>query len=195
MKVSINRANKLRNSLEALSFNYESFVTVRTNQSLAAAEDIVAKGEAAFQTVIANLKMKSEMVMTLRNLIFEANISHGIVPIIAEIARIEGLIKSYSTTMVNAGGYSARLISLDDFKSKLEYRQKVEAKAVDNVLQHETLSINVLKPGIQLLDEELKILKLTLNERQEERNRKNHENYIELPDDLVEFLRVHALMA
>ena len=195
MKVSINRANKLRNSLEALSFNIEGFVQVRTNQSLGQAEDIVAKGEAAFQTVIANLKMKSVMVMTLRNLIFEANINHGIVPIIAEIARIEGLIKSYSTTMVNAGGYSVRSISLDDFKSKLEYRQKVEAKAVDNVLQHETLSINVLKPGIQFLDEELKGLKLMLNERQEERNRKNHENYIELPDDLVEFLRVHALMA
>lgn len=191
MKVSINRANKLRVTLEGISFSFDTSVQLRTDGDASAMNALYTEAQAkvvndfeASLTIVGHIK-------TIREIINTANNAHGITALIAEIAHKERLIKHCAQALGSIRGGSR----MEDFIAAVNYRQTIMTADVTKAPAGQGVNVSVGSDLKVLVEKTVKTLKLELQELQEKRSNLNHSNFVELPTDLVEFLKANSLVA
>lgn len=193
MKITLNRANKLRNSLESLNIPFVEIISLRTDSELS---DSTKQYEISVHNLLSaykELQFKADYVKKLRSLISIANHENKINDIIAEIAMIENLIKILSSKSPSSP-YGTRTVGLDDFIGAIKHRDAVIEKT-DSIPNPERLIISLEDESVLNYKKKLlSDLKLESSKLQESRNELNHKVLIELPEDIVEFLKKYSII-
>lgn len=197
MKISINRANKIRNTLEGITFEFNTNLPLRTNNSsVSAREQVVLAGKNLEEEFERSILIISH-IKNIRDLIAKANDQSGITPIISEIANIERMLK-HLKNMNDAFGrtaYNQQKVTIDDFVAAVEHRDILTNTDPTKVPAPALINVDVSGPIRMEIPKRVKGLKLQLQELQERRNALNHTHTVELPAELVEFLKANSLLA
>jgi glycyl-tRNA synthetase (class II) len=190
MKVSLNKANKLRNSLEALVIPLTLSYSVRTD--LISLEEF-KKNREIFEKELKNKLSRDGAVAELRTIIHDASFKSGATKLIAEISLYERSLK----TLAELTGFFFRGSgsSYDDAVASIKYKTELAARDPQYVKGPERVQVSLVLPkDLEECVGITKAIKLKLEDAKEKRNEINHKTVIELPEDIVGFLREHFLL-
>lgn len=193
MKVSLNKANKLRNSLDNIAVDTHLTIAIRTDVKDANAEVGVASN--LFKEALEKSVKVLEVEHNLRSLISTANHEHGVQELIGSIAAKEKLLK-LKTKLLGSMEFSAqRYPKVEDFIAKQEAQARLVAVNPEKIATPVRENVSIVCADMQNeLVSEIKTLKLEISKLQEDRNEKNHQVYMILPDDMVSFLKENQLV-
>jgi hypothetical protein len=197
MKISINRANKIRNMLEGITFEFNTTLPLRTNNTKVQALEAAALAGRNLEEEFERSILIVGHIRTIRDLISKANDKCGITPIISEIADIERQLKHFKATSdaVNRTAYNQQKFSIEDFVAAVEHRDILTNNDPTKVPPPSIIPVDVSGVIRVEIPKRVKLLKLNLQELQEKRNSMNHSHTVELPAELVEFLKANSLLA
>lgn len=194
MKISLNKANKLRNQLEGLNFEIPHTVNMRVDLDSEAFRTAFNEEFQVACDAISKVCKKIAMEFELRTLIQKANADNNINELIGKIAKTERLIKSMSE-IYNLQVQVQKYPSLDEAWATIDAKKKHQEKNPEAApISGRTLVALWDKSIPEKTKETLATLKLESQELQEKRNELNHKVVIELPKEMVEFLREHNLI-
>jgi hypothetical protein len=196
MKVSLNKANKLRNALENLKIEVPLSGTVRTDQT---SVDIMKGFDQAVKITSDLIDKGVAKIMAtfqLRSMIHDANANSELSLIMNAIARHEKSLGYLNSLVDTRTSYTrAAASSLDDVLATITHAKKLEEADPKLAQAPKSVSISLLtKELIEEINKNIARLRLELEELKEKRNELNHSITIELPKDLVEFLREYSLI-
>jgi hypothetical protein len=196
MKISLNKANKLRNALENLKIEVPVSGTVRTDQSTV---EIMKGFDQAVKTTSDLIDKNVAKIMAtflLRSMIYDANANSELSLIMNAIARHEKSL-GYLNSLVDSRTSYTRTpaSSLDDVLAAITHANKLEEADPKLAQAPKSIVISLLTKQLQEeINKTIAKTRLELEELKEKRNELNHSITIELPKDLVEFLREYSLI-
>lgn len=196
MKVSLNKANKIRNQLETILT--EKYIGFRTDTSIdlngyETPSEIQSKIDSSFATQQENFNGVidlADVIYELRGMIQQANATLGINEIIGQLAKTEELIKTLANLSLPT---RLTMVSATDMATaNKDYRAVAPtARSLSLPFGH----VSTVNPNVQISVAVLaKKLKKDSQTLQESRNELNHSKWIELPDSMVEVLSEYDLM-
>lgn len=192
MKVSINKAIKLRNKLATLLGGVSISATVAVVPTDAQdVREAVKAGAVVFVAAMNKYEQGLTALITLRGLIAGANHSTGADGAMREIIKCELQLKFYEGLQRNMAGGS----SDDDVIREIAYRIQVAEKSKEDVFRPQKYNVSVADQSLRdSVREEIGNIKLKIEGLTETRNEINHKSIIELPEDVVSFLRGEKLV-
>lgn len=192
MKITLNQANKLRKKLERLTIKITSTVPLSTDDENY--KDTWNTLRQNFFKDTADYLNSVEVTQELRNLIFEANVRAGINETIAKIVLNRNLVKAYDS-LVSKFSSSYNISTIEQFERKLKHREAVALADPTNIMEHLDVNVALLDTeDKEMFSERKQELILVCEELEEKRNALNHATQIELPENVVKFLREHNLV-
>lgn len=194
MKISLNKANKIRNQLGILSFPRVVTVGLRTDVSQDQNEALLKAAETLFLSQYGDECRKLGFLSNLRNLIQRANHENSINELMGGIVFYESLIQLSSTVLMETKRALAHT-SFEDFNKDIWHNTAMAEKGPEFIKPPNKVNVRVLsKEFIENLEKEIRVRRKDLEDLQEQRNKKNHEVLIEIPQDMEKFLREHDLL-
>lgn len=197
MKVSLNKANKIRNQVDQLLqeqySGYQQLTTIRLNGYEGA--DLIqekideARGNQALR--VASIIDLADVLYELRGLIQKANMALGINDVIGELAKTEELIKAFSN--LDQPIYTEMVPAKAMARANEDVRIATPQTSTRSVAPF--LIFSAADPLIQAeIVDKLKTLKKASQVLQEKRNELNHSKYLELPETMVEVLTEYEIV-
>lgn len=181
MEITLNKANKIRNALEATEIPVELTFSVRTDDDIKAAYENSLK---KLDENTSNLLIRLEVIYTLKFLISECNKANNIDELInkiawheAQLSKIRKIIPTYKNSQAQR---------VDDVVSSVNWQKTrpVEAqKAPERVVIGLYDEFNELYEAIKV------DLVKKLDDLKEKRNGMNHTVKVTLPESMVEYLK------
>lgn len=194
MKISINRANKIRNALETRTFQFNTSLGLRTNSTVGKAEEDLLLSKKNLEEEFEKSIQIIQYTSVIRSIINESNNICGITPLIAAIAQVERTLRHLKDQSDNLRRVGQKG-SFEDYKALVEHRESVMGGDPTKAPAPTVVLVDIGSGVRALIEKATKTLRLELGELQEKRNALNHSHYIELPTDLVEFLKANSLLA
>jgi len=188
MKISLAKANKIRNSLDKMTLSTPTVISVRTSDSMESAKKAV---EAGMQKIISDLTEYAEVMdflFELRRKIDTTNKEIGLDGLIFSIVKAATIAKAIH----NLAGLKAfnNFKSLKDFEDLLWFEQEQKKADATKVYPITTIAIRVIDDGFQKkIQEMMKKASKDLEAFKEQRNSLNYSTTIELSEKEVELLR------
>jgi hypothetical protein len=193
MKVSLNKANKLRalleNAVGQLYVGQREFAMVSLN-GFEDFETVEAKIDANIEAnaaLIDKIERGTTAIFTLRNLIQKRNADFGINDVISDIAKTNELIKVYSNLDQRPANFAREIPTANVVKSNSEFRSQSTA-ATTNYSGRTALPFSgvssVDKATQEAVQNKHKALKKALRELEEKRNELNHQNILDIPAEV-----------
>lgn len=186
MKVTLNRAVKLRNQLEAKITPSRSEGLIRTNESLAETE---ARYNTSKEEALSDLNTALDYISALysfRALISDKNQEVGINQVLNQTACVEKMISILKKSNTSLNGYG-QMEYLEDLKEKQQYelnKSKIEEKAF--VSRNENIAFKEVEDKIEQLTS---LAKKDLDKLVDKRQSLNHQTIIEIPVEIVDALK------
>lgn len=187
MKVTLNKANKIRAILENFTrevsnsiFPNETISLTGFEEKVEDVENIRASKAMKMKANLANFALVNAAVYALRNAIQKSNLENGINDIISQIAELNVLVREYSKFQEITD------VSSVDLSTKMRANKEVVQK---DGASKDIYGRRIPFADISVLDDEWvnSIVILNKNNKkrimqlEEERNAKNHSVLIELP--------------
>ncbi len=201
MKITLNAANKIRDALEKSEISIPITVTVRSDN-----DDVPAQVEAARKLMHQAIEKENSrlgMVFGLRNIIHQANASAGVDRVIASIVTANNaiaLLKKLSDKF-NGGvdtygrSTSVQAATLEDFLANKRFADERAKKDIQYAQPPTKVTLRAfIDEDGQKIKEELQNAKRELAGLVDERNKLNFSTIIEIPEDMVKFLREFGLV-
>lgn len=195
MKVTLNKANKLRGLLETTirhlynRCNDYREITLTGHENVQRIKEKISANINDNQALLDQIVRGEQAIFALRNLIQERNLKSGINKLISEIALQNTLMHLYGRWTDNHVK-----IFTDDINVNEVVRMNC-ASLVNGNLSLPYLKLYTLDRGqIESHKEKLIEIKKTLRELEEKRNELNHKTLIEIPTEIVEVLKENNLI-
>lgn len=197
MKISLNKANKLRNALEALRIEVPTTGTVRSDAPVVEIMKGFDQAVAASQDAVKKNIKKLVHIFTLRSLIHDSNANSDLSILIGNIAHHESGLAYLNS--LKPGGRSEYLrspaSSLEDVLAAIKHAEDLKVADPKLAQPPKNYVVNLMTPeALEELEKSIRRLRLELEELKEKRNELNHQTTVELPKDMVEFLREFGLV-
>lgn len=190
MKISLNKANKLRNSVEGLDIKLTVNMSIRSDQGIL--DDDLSTYRKILSEQLVFIGQKYSVIYTMRNLIQSSNFRSGISSVIGEIAHIERIIKQYgeSISQISRAGAPP-----EDTVAQLAFARTQAERGPEFAKPPTRYIVSAVPPGMhEEVQKHLLDAKLALEEAKERRNSLNNSEIIELPPEVVVFLRGFGLL-
>lgn len=196
MKISLNKANKLRNALEALRIEVPTTGTVRSDTPVEEIKKGFEEAVAATQDAIKKNIDRLIHTFTLRSLIHDSNANSDLSVLIGNIAHHEkGLAYLNSLRPVERNYIRASGSSLEDVLAAIKHAEDLKVADPKLAQPPKNYVVNLMtSEAYEELEKSIRKLRLELEELKEKRNELNHQTTVELPKGLVEFLREFGLV-
>lgn len=196
MKISLNKANKLRNALEALKIEVPTTGTIRSDASLESIGKVFDETIKLTTNALEKNMDKLHHIFTLRMAIHDKNAHTDLSVLMAQIAHHERGLAYFNSFADSRPNYSRTpSSSLEDILSAMAHAKKLEEADPKLAQAPKSYVVSLMTKEVQEgITSTVKRLKLELEELKEKRNELNHQLTIELPKDMVEFLREYSLV-
>ena len=185
MKVTLNRAVKLRNKLET-SLQSDKVVLVCSIRMIDE-ESVRSEYEKSKSDSIGNvdyIESHQSALFSLRDLIQNKNVSCGVNKLINKISFSQKMINHFSNQNSYRYNQSFTLVnSLDDMSYK---KRLADSKSEPFAVVEVALVIPEVE---EYMAERVRHHRSMVSNLEEERNKINHTTHLEIPDDIVEVLR------
>lgn len=194
MHISLNKANKIRNALEQLSFPVSYSVSLRTDMKEEEVQKLLNDASLKAGNILVKRTQRVHFLFLLRDLISKANYENNISTLITKIAKTNEDIRQTIQERTEVQRYF-RLPDLDDFLADARYYLQIKENNPGEAKPPKKIEVSFLKEeDLVDIDKDISKLKKLLSDLQEERNTLNHKVTIELPKEMVEFLRENDLV-
>ncbi len=195
MKISLNKANKLRQALESLAIPIPTTGVVRSTMLPGNIRKAVEEAREIMNKAGEKNAEKLMFVKIIRRIIDDANHESGISVILGDIAAIERCL-AFGKAFERDQSYSrSSAADVEDIINAIEHAEKIAAAKPELAQPPKNYTVSLLTEEMKKEDTEgMKRFKLELEELKEKRNELNHSTHIELPKDMVEFLREFSLI-
>lgn len=198
MKITLNAANKLRDALEKCEVTIPITFDIRTDEP-----DVLKQAEIArklLQGAIEKEIHRLTAVFKLRELINDSNNKSGVHVVIGEIASVNASLASLKSISEKLSGISRygrtnTGADINDFIAQKKFNDERASKDIQYAVPPSRVSIKAYtQEDVDDVAKASKEYKRRLAALIDERNKINFSTIIEIPEDMVKFLREFDLV-
>lgn len=194
MKISLARANKLRNTISTLSLSPAKIVTIRNNNDNIIA--IIKKHQRIFRLKIEKTKELISFKYKLQKYISQENDACGVTDLIFSIAASERLVTVLEGIIAAGSRYgSTPSNSLQEVQDAIIYAKRLEEVDNTKIFKPSLMNVSLIDDDLKAaVEKEIRETKKSVEEMKERRNTLNYSRYIEIPEEQVALLREFDLV-